>query len=149
MVIEKNVRLMTKIAIYEKNKGRTEIPMTEYYKGDYVRMKTLKSIVAGSVAFALIVALVVLYKAEYLLANIMKMDYEALGIRILVIYGVWVLFYWIVARIIYARRYDKARPNIIIYNHDLKKLQEEMQKQTVKSAKTKGGVVIHDDFADF
>lgn len=148
MVREKNVKLMTKIAIYEKRKGKQEIPMNTYYKGDYVRLNALKAVVSGTVAFAAIAILTVVYHMEFLLSNVLKMDYIRLGISVLAIYGVWILMYWLIARILYAVRYEKARPNIIIYNHDLKKLQEISKTETVK-AKAKGGVVIGDDFIDF
>ena len=149
MVREKNVKLMTKMAIYEKNAGKNEIPMTGYFKGDYVRMNTLKSIVGGTVAFVMALALVVLYKAEYILANIMKVDYKQLGIKALIVYLVWIVLYWFVARIVYARRYEKARKSIIQYNQNLKSLQEETKKMEVKTGIPKGGVVINDDFMDF
>ncbi len=146
MVREENVKLMSKIAIYERRAGKQEIPMSGYYKKDYVRMNVLKTIVAATVTFALIAALIVVYKLDYLLSNIFKLDYKSLGIGILVIYVVWIVIYWIVARVLYAWRYEKARPNIIIYNHHLKKLQEESQKEVVKA---KEGVVIGDDFIEF
>ncbi len=146
MVREKNVKLMTKIAIYEKNQGKSEIPMNEYYKGDYVRLNVLKSVVFGTIAYGLIVALVVVYQMEFLLSNILKMDYKALAIKILVLYLLWTFVYWLVARIVYARRYERSRSRIIIYNHDLKKLQEEVKKEVPKAKK---GVVIGDDFIDF
>lgn len=149
MVREKNVKLMTKMAIYEKNAGKNEIPMTGYFKGDYVRMNTLKSIVGGTVAFAMALELVLLYKAEYILANVMKMDYKQLGMKALIIYLIWIVLYWFVARIVYARRYEKARKNIIQYNQNLKSLQEETKKMEVKTGIPKGGVVINDDFMDF
>lgn len=149
MVREKNVKLMTKMAIYEKNAGRQEIPMTGYFKGDYVRMKTLKSVVGGSIAFVMIVILGILYKAEYLLENIMKLDYKQVGMKILVVYIVWVLIYWLIARLLYARQYENARHNIIEYNQNLKRLQEEIEKVKVKTGIPKGGIVINDDFMDF
>ena len=34
MVREEDVKLMSRIAIYEKREGRTEIPVNNYYKGD-------------------------------------------------------------------------------------------------------------------
>ena len=146
MVREQNVKLMSKIAIYEKNKGRTEIPMSSFYKGDYVRINALKSIVHATIAFILIAAIVVVYKLDYILANILKVDYKSLAFFISVIYACWIFIYWLIARIIYSKRYEDARPNIIIYNHDLKKLYEMSDKEVVKS---KGGVVISDDFIDF
>ena len=149
MVREKNVKVMTRLALYEKNQGKTEIPMTEYSKGDYVRLNILKSIVAATIAFLCIVALVAVYRAEYLLSHVMQIDYKNLGIRILAVYVIWILIYWVIARLFYSRKYEKARPKIIIYNHNLKKLLEITQKEEVKTAIPKGGVVIDDDFIDF
>ena len=146
MVREENVKLMSKIAIYEKRKGKTEIPMNAYYKGDYVRLNSLKAVVSATVVFVLVAALVIVHKLEYILANVLKMDYKKLVILILAVYGIWIFLYWLIARIIYANRYVASRSNIIIYNHNLKKLQEENRKEVVK---TKGGVVIGDDFIDF
>lgn len=149
MVRDKNVKLMTRMAIYEKNAGKYEIPMTGYFKGDYVRLNVLKSIVGGTVAFAMALVLGILYKAEYILANVMKMDYKQIGLKIIVVYLVWIALYWLIARIVYARRYERARKNIINYNQDLKRLQEETKKMEVKQGIPKGGVVINDDFMDF
>ena len=146
MVREENVKLMSKIAIYEKREGKTEIPMNAFYKGDYVRLNSLKAVVSATVVFVLAAVLVVVYKLEYILANILKMDYKKLAILILAVYVIWIFLYWLIARIIYAKRYEASRSNIIIYNHNLKKLQEETRKEVVKA---KGGVVIGDDFIDF
>lgn len=146
MVREENVKLMTKIAIYEKRQGKTEIPMSGYYKSDYVRLNVLKTVVASTIAFALVAAAIIVYKMDYILANVFKIDYKSFGMSILLIYVIWVFLFWLAARIVYAVRYEKARPNIIEYNHNLKKLQEESQKEYLKSM---GGVVINDDFIDF
>lgn len=146
MVREQNVKLMSKVAIYEKRKGKTEIPMHTFYKGDYVRLNCLKAIVSATIVFVLVAALVVVYKLEYILINVLKMDYKRLLIVLLAIYLVWILLYWLIARILYAARYENARSDIIIYNHHLKKLQEESRKEVVKA---KGGVVLGDDFIDF
>ncbi len=146
MVREENVKLMSKIAIYEKREGKTEIPMNAFYKGDYVRLNSLKAVVSATVVFVLAAVLVFVYKLEYILANILKMDYKKLAILILAVYVIWIFLYWLIARIIYSKRYEASRSNIIIYNHNLKKLQEETRKEVVKA---KGGVVIGDDFIDF
>lgn len=146
MVREEDVKLMSRIAIYEKREGRTEIPVNNYYKGDYIRWNALKAAVSATVVFLVVGVLTVLYKMDYLLANVLKLDYKRIGIMVGVIYACWVLLYWIVARILYAVRYEKVRPHIIIYNHRLKKLLEARQKEVVKP---KGGVVVSDDFINF
>ena len=146
MVREENVKLMSRIAIYEKRDGKTEIPMHCYYKADYVRLNALKAVVYATIAFVLLAAIVVVYRLDDILKNILKYDYKKLVIGVLLLYGVWVFLYWLIARIVYSRKYENSRSNIIIYNHNLKKLQEEAQKDVVKA---KGGVVIDDGFIDF
>lgn len=145
MVREENVKLMSRMAIYEKREGRSEIQINNYYKGDYIRINTLKTIVSATAAYVLLFILVVVYKMDYLLANIFKMDYRKMVVIILAIYVIWTFMYWLFARILYAKRYEGSRSNIIIYNHNLKKLQEAVQREAVK---TKGGVGIGDDFID-
>lgn len=146
MVREENVKLMSQIAIYEKHDGKTEIPMYCFYKSDYVRLNALKAVVYASIVFILIAGLTVLYRLDDILKNIFKYDYKKLIIGILILYGIWIFVYWLIARIIYAKKYENGRSNIIIYNHNLKKLQEEAEKEVMKA---KGGVVVDDDFIDF
>ena len=81
-----------------------------------------------------------------LLMNVFKIDYKSFGMGIALIYAAWVFVTWLAARVVYAIRYEKARKHIIEYNHNLKKLQEESQKEMYKAMK---GVVINDDFIDF
>ena len=87
-----------------------------------------------------------MYRLDDILKNIFKYDYKKLIIGILILYGIWIFVYWLIARIIYAKKYENGRSNIIIYNHNLKKLQEEAEKEVMKA---KGGVVVDDDFIDF
>ena len=141
MVREENVKLMSQIAIYEKHDGKHC-----FYKSDYVRLNALKAVVYASVVFVLIAGLTVLYRLDDILKNIFKYDYKKLIIEILILYGIWIFAYWLIARIIYAKKYENGRSNIIIYNHNLKKLQEEAEKEVMKA---KGGVVVDDDFIDF
>ena len=100
----------------------------------------------GTITFALIAVIVVVYRLDDILSNILKYNYKKLAIGILLAYGIWIFAYWLIARIVFARRYEASRSNIIIYNHNLKKLQEEAEKEVVKA---KGGVVIDDGFIDF
>ncbi len=146
MVREENVKLMTKIAIYEKRKGKDEIPISGYFKSDYIRLNVLKTCVFATIAFVIAAAVIVIYKMDYILANVFKIDYKSFGLGVLLLYVVWILLYWLAARIVYAVRYERARPHIIDYNHNLKKLQEESHKEFVKAMR---GVVINDDFIDF
>ena len=146
MVREENVKLMSKIAIYEKQKGKTEIPMNKFYKEDYIRLNTLKTVMCATLVYVLIVAILVAYNIDFVLANILKMDYKQLAIILLGIYGIWIMLYWLLARIFYGKKFEASESNIVIYKHEVKKLQEAAKKETIK---TTGGVGIGDDFIEF
>jgi hypothetical protein len=146
MVKEENVKLMSKMAIYEKREGKQQIAMNRFYKSDYVRWNALKAIVSSTVVFVIVVAMYILYNLDYLLINVLKMDYWELAKNLLIAYGAWVLLYWLLATIVYSVKYEKIRPSIIEYNNNLKHLDEITEKEIMKA---KGGVVINDDFTDF
>lgn len=147
MVREEKVKMMSKTAIYEKGKGKKEIAAHEYYKGDFVRIRSLKAVVSASIAFALIVGIVAFYKMDDILANVFKIDYKQMAIRVLIVYVAWIFIYWLISRIVYARIYEKSRSNIIQYNYRLKKLQESDDKEMTNHAK--GGVEIGNDIIEF
>ena len=65
----KKIRLMTKLAVYEKKDGKEDIHLSKYYKTDYVRFQTLKSIITATIGYALILALIAFYRLEYLIKN--------------------------------------------------------------------------------
>ena len=45
MVNMRKVRLMTKLAIYEKKEGKEDIHLGKFFRRDYVRLKNLQNIV--------------------------------------------------------------------------------------------------------
>ena len=57
MLNEKKIKIMTKLALYEKNKGKQDIGMMKYYKDDYVSIKTLKTNI--SITFFLVLVYLV------------------------------------------------------------------------------------------
>ena len=48
MVNMRKVRLMTKLAIYEKKEGKEDIKLGKYFRRDYVRLKILHNIFQSS-----------------------------------------------------------------------------------------------------
>lgn len=111
----RKTRLMTKLAIYEKGKGREDIRLSKYYKEDYVRLQILKTIMSVTFGCLLVLALVAVYKSEYLIEQAVDLDYKAIGTTLLVIYAV-ILTVYIVATIIgYSIKYDLSRGKLTKY----------------------------------
>lgn len=134
MLNEEKVALMTKMALYEQGEGRKSIPMSKYYRSDYLSLRLLNSVILVSVAYALIGALVVLVNFEWILENLVHMDLVLIGKRILISYLVAILLYAVLTYVIYAWRFKKCRKGLNEYNGNLKQLyainrQEEKEKK--------------------
>ena len=56
MVDNEKVRIMTKIAIYEKNQEHEGLALSKYFREDYVRFNMLKTLVTSTICFWLFVA---------------------------------------------------------------------------------------------
>lgn len=124
MIDENKVKLMTKCAIFEKNEVNDGLRMSRYYRRDYVRFNVLKTWVAITIVFWLIVGAYVFMSFEDLLANINDMDYFDVMYRMLGWYVVVCLIYFAISAGIYSYRYVKAKPKLTQYNSDLRDLIE-------------------------
>ena len=60
MLNENKVKMMTKMAIYEKSQGRRMLKNARYYKSDYIALSVLKSTIVTTFAYIIIVLMYVL-----------------------------------------------------------------------------------------
>lgn len=122
MLNEEKVILMTKMASYENHEGKENMKISRYFRSDYIAMQVLKSIFSATVAFALLLALFVLYDFEIFIQDLYKMDLVSFAKTLLTYYGIMVAVYGVLAYVIYAKRYFKARKSLKLYYQNLKKL---------------------------
>ena len=120
---ENKVKMMTKMAIYEKNEGKKMLRTAKYYKGDYVSLAVLKSTIATTFAFIIVALMVVLCNTESIISQINSMDYAALGKKIVVYYVLSLIVYAVISGIYSAYQYDKTRSGIKKYVMRLNKLE--------------------------
>lgn len=124
MLNNRKIRLMTKLARYEKGEGKEDIKLSKYYKTDYVRLNILKTIVATTVGYVLILLVVVLYQAEYLIEEAVRLDYAAIGKTVLGYYIALLVVYIALAAVGYMIRYNVSRRKLARYYRLLKKLRK-------------------------
>ena len=74
MINEEKVKIMTKLAMYEQGKGRKYLPVSKYYRSDYIGLALIKNFFLVTIGYCLSVAAVAVYFGEYLLENIHKMN---------------------------------------------------------------------------
>ncbi len=119
------VRTMTKLAIYEKNEGREELKINKYYKSDYIRLQVIKSFVGCTLGFLLVVGFIALYNMEYLVINLIKLDFAMIGKYLILIYVIVSIFYIFVAIARATIEVNKTKKGLYKYNsllNDLRKI---------------------------
>ena len=113
---------MTRLAVYEQGEGKEDIRLSKYYKADYVRYQILKSVVCMTVAYVVILALLVLYNIEYLLANAVTMNYASLITYIVAVYVLLLAVYVLGSLLLYSIRFDQSRKRLVKFYRHLKEL---------------------------
>ena len=84
---------MTKMASYEANEGKKNVSIGSYFRGDYIGLQVIKSIISGTVGFFIVFGMFILYDFEVFMADIYKMDLFEFGKKVIIAYLVFVAVY--------------------------------------------------------
>ena len=115
MVNMRKVRLMTKLAIYEKKEGKEDIKLGKYFRRDYVRLKVLHNIVAVTIGYLLVLGMIIAYQMEYLIREAVNLDYIGMGKTILGGYIIVVTVYVMASMVGYSLYYSYSRKKLAKY----------------------------------
>jgi hypothetical protein len=133
MLNNKKIKLMTKLAIYEDKEGREDIKLSKYYKTDYVRYQVLKSVIAATIGYALILLMIFLYKSEYIIEKAVVLNYKSIGTNVLGVYIMIVTIYGLGSLVGYSMKYDASRKKLARYYKLLKQLGKVYKEETPES----------------
>lgn len=122
MINQEKVALMTKLAAYEQGLGKETIPQSKYYREDYVSLKMINTAILVTVAYLMVLAMVVFVNVEKMMTQIANMDFLKLGKTVITYYVIIFVVYMAIAFIVYSIKFRKVRKSLNGYNADLKKL---------------------------
>ena len=122
MLNEERIKLMTKLAAYEADEGKENVAIGNYFRGDYIGLQVIKSIISATIAFVIVFGLFVFYDFEVFMSDIYKMDLLGFGRTVITAYLIFVAVYALISYMIYTYRYAKARKSLKMYYNNLKKL---------------------------
>lgn len=122
MINEERIVLMTKLAAYEKNEGKKNMAVGKYFMGDYISLHMLRTVISGTLAYLLAVAVYFLYYMEDLIANLYSLDFAGMARNVIMYYIVFLVAYGLVTYIFFTLHFFKAKKGIKRYYHNLKKL---------------------------
>lgn len=122
MINEDKVILMTKMAAYESGKGKKDITILNYFRGDYIGFQVLKAVIAATISFFLMFAVYIFYNFETFMQDIYKMDLLSFGKSVIILYLCTVGAYGVISYVVYAFKYSRAKKSLKTYYTNLRKL---------------------------
>ena len=122
MVNEERLRHMIKMASFDAKHGKACKPMIQYSRSDYVSLQMIRSFIAGSIAFALLVGLWALYSMDALMQMINSMDIPAFIVSIVIKYVIFMLIYLMATYLVSQVKYTTGRRKVKKYYNNVKKV---------------------------
>ena len=120
---------MTYLAKEEKKENGEAFRIMEFYKYDFIRYNLIKNFLSVTVGYILLLALAALYKAEYLIANVVLLDYKQIGMVLIAIYLVVLLVYSIITVYRCSIQYEESKKQVGRYYKMLDVLRRFYDKQ--------------------
>lgn len=123
MLNENKIKMMTKMAIYEKNEGKSMLKTAKYFKGDYIAFGILKTVIATTFAAIILLAMYFLCNAEGMIREINNLDYIGLAKKFSLYYVLMLVIFSGISGIVYYYRYERTRKGLKRYFSRLNKLE--------------------------
>ena len=122
MVNEDRIKLMTRMAAYEKEEHKKNKTIVSFFRSDYISMQMLKSIISTTIAFAIMFGLYVLYDFEVFMKEIYQMDMFEFAKSVIIIYVIFVGIFSVITYVVSLYQYNRALQSTKLYYTNLKKL---------------------------
>ena len=119
---KKKIRLMTRIAIYEKTEGKKNEPVARYFRSDYIGLKILGAIICATRVFLTVIGLYVVCNSESLLTDFYRIDLLEEARKLILYYIGFVVMYVSIVAVVFFVKYNKAVKYKRIFSRNLKKL---------------------------
>ncbi len=134
MLNEEKIKIMNKLAMYEQGEGKKYLPVSRYYRSDYIGLALIKNFFLVTIGYCLILAGIAAYFGEYLVDNIHKMDLVAVGRNAVIGYIVVLVVFSVATYIQYSVKYHKAKKSVKEYYQELTQLNKIYSREEKKSS---------------
>lgn len=108
MVNEERVKLMTKMAIFEKNEGERCLRVAEYRRRDYMAICGWAQFFLGTLVYLLVVLAYFVLSLKEKLLEMSWEEMEAVGFKVVFFYVFFTIVYQVIVRIRAKRYYDRC-----------------------------------------
>ena len=134
MLNEEKIKIMNKLAMYEQGEGKKYLPVSRYYRSDYIGLAMIKNFFLVTIGYCLILAGIAAYFAEYLIDNVHKMNLVSLGVEVILGYVAVLVLFSVLTYIQYTVKYHKAKKSVKNYYEELTQLSKIYGREDKKSS---------------
>lgn len=129
MVDKRKIRLMTRVAIYEKEYGEEDVKISGYYKKDYSSLNTWITLIWITVGYVLLAGIVVLCYGQTLMESITVTQLIFFAAVALALYLALMIIYGIGSGNFYSKKHIRAKQRVKKYLRDLSRLEKMNRKR--------------------
>ena len=129
MLDKKRIRLMVRMASYEKTNAKQDQKISSYYKKDYISLNTLITILWITIGYAIIVGLEAICGMDILFENLTIIRMLILGGLVIVGYIIVLVIYGVCASSYYKLKHNRAKQRVKRYYRDMSKLENYGKKE--------------------
>lgn len=129
MINEDRVKELFQVAVYDQNDDKLQEQVKTYFKSDYTGKEIIKSFFTGTIAFACIGALRLLYSSAELLEQINSLEYVQMGLNVGLTYLVFMMVYLFITLLVYTIRYNVAYKKLKNYGEHITKINKMYERE--------------------
>ncbi len=115
MLSEEKLRLMIRLSNYESGQGKKDLYRTSFYRSDYIHLQVLKTVVAVTISLVLMLVFAMLYRADYLLTNVVSLNYPRIISMVVLIYLLLIFSFIGITIHTATHEYEESRKRVKIY----------------------------------
>lgn len=123
MLDNRKINIMTRLALYEKGKGKEDFRLAGYYQSDYVRFQMLKTFFCMTLGLGTFAVMLAAYKVEYFFHEAEK-NYRQFGLFVLAVYLLCLMISEIITILLASYHIRASRKRLGKYYNHLRSLRK-------------------------
>ena len=124
MLNEERIRLMTKLAIYEEGEGKKTIPMSRFYRRDFIGRAIMKSFIIGTILYGILLGIWIIYQMENLSGVLFGGSIKTIAIQGVLSYACFLGIYLLITYLVASVTYSRGKKSLKKYQSILKKVEK-------------------------
>lgn len=124
LIDEKKIRLMTRLAIYDKYEGKIDQKIHNYYQSDYVYVNNWWTRITVFIGSLILIGWYLFYQVFIKSVSIIEIDYKSFAIKAAIFLILNLLVYTLVSTYVYTRKYHQSQRRMKRYFQVLGELEK-------------------------